>query len=63
MIIKVMQRGSEEMRIHSVGNAAKGTQKYCFEVVTRTGRRVRGWDEDFPTFAEALRFAYNYGWR
>lgn len=63
MIIKVLERGLEEMRIHSTGNAVKGTQEYSFEVVTSTGRRVNGWNETFKLFSEALKYAESWGWK
>ena len=63
MIVKVLERSGEEMRIHSTGNAIKGTLTYSFEVVTPCGRRVNGWDETFKLFSDALKFAQSYGWK
>ena len=63
MIVKILTRGSEEMRIHSTGNVVRGTQEYSLEVVTRTGRRVNGWNETFKLLSEASKFANSYGWK
>lgn len=49
------------MRIHQTGNVLQGTNKYTFEVVTKCGHRLNGWDEEFKTFSTALRFAEEHG--